>query len=256
MPETHEPTNSFSVSSCLGVIMPVFNEVANVDSVLARILAQPGTAQVVVVDDHSDDATWFHLTAWPARDSRVRILRHQSNRGKGAAIRTALEAVSAPVVVIHDADLEYDPADHERMLQPILHGDSDVVYGSRFMNQGRVTAGYHRLVNWSLTTLANLATGLRLTDLHTCLKMFPTPLLKSVPLEQERFGFCPEITAKLARVPGLRLVEVPVSYHRRKRSEGKKIGIADGLRTIYCIFKYCRGPPIAVGWASNWKLTD
>ncbi len=240
--KSQSSSSEAALASCLAVLVPVFNENANVNLILERILEQSSVKEVIVVDDHSEDGTWGILRSWPERDCRVRVLRHNMNRGKGVALRTALCVVRAPFVVIQDADLEYDPQDYERMLEPIRTGRADVVYGSRFLVRTRVTTLSHRFINWSLTMLMNWFTGLRLTDVHTCLKLFPTSLLRVIPLEEQRFGFCPEITAKISKIPGLRVVEVPVSYHPRHHSSGKKIGIADGLRAIYCIIKYSIQP--------------
>lgn len=232
------PANVASCANCLSVIVPAFNEVANIETVLKRVLAQPSVAEVVVVDDQSCDGTWERLKDWPKREARLRLLRHKVNCGKGAAIRTALPYITAKWVVVQDADLEYDPADYGAMLEPILSGKADVVYGSRFLRGDRVTTPLHRVINGALTSFANLFTGLSLTDLHTCMKLFPASLLKAIPLEEGRFGFCPEITAKLAKIGGLRLVEVSIHYQPRTHREGKKIGLRDGLRALHCILKY------------------
>ena len=235
---------------CLAVLVPVFNESNYVSAMLEQVLNQPSVSEVIVVDDYSQDGTWDILKSWPARDNRVKVFRHETNRGKGAALRTALSIVQAPLVIIQDADLEYDPAEYERMLEPIRSGQADVVYGSRFMAGVRVTTFAHRMINWGLTVLMNLCTGLRLTDVHTCLKLFPTSLLRSLPLEEQRFGFCPEITAKISKIPGLQLIEVPISYNPRQHAAGKKIGLVDGVRALYCIFIYSMRKIPTVNWKS------
>jgi glycosyltransferase involved in cell wall biosynthesis len=226
----------------LSVIVPVFNEKQHLPIVIKRVLEQPIVAQVIIVDDCSQDKPEDILRCIVAQDSRVHLLRHVNNLGKGAAIRTGLSVVTQAYVIIQDADLEYDPADYARMLKPILDCRADVVYGSRFLNGRSVTTRIHRSINGGLTLFANVLTGLNLTDVHTCLKLFPTALLRAIPLRETRFGFCPEVTAKLSRIRGIRLIEVPVSYHPRQRVDGKKIGLKDGIRAIYCILRYTFWP--------------
>jgi glycosyltransferase involved in cell wall biosynthesis len=223
---------------CLAVVVPVNNEEKTLDAILGRILAQPSVAQVVVVDDCSTDSTWERLQPWPAQDGRVQVLHHDHNQGKGAAIRTGLRLVTAPVVIVQDADLEYDPADYAPMLDRIRKGEAEVVYGSRFASaQKSPNPLWHTLGNRLLTLIGNLATGFRLTDGATCYKMFRREVLAKIDLEEDRFGFCPEVTAKVAKL-GVRLVEIPISYHGRSISEGKKIRLYDGLDALRCIIKY------------------
>lgn len=229
-------------SGILGVLMPCYNEAPTLDTVLQRITAHPVVAEVIAVDDGSTDATWAILQRWAKQDPRVQVLRHGKNRGKGAAIRTALAAASAPVVVIQDADLEYDPADWPRLLQPILEGRAAVVYGSRFAAGARpCTPLWHRWQNWALTRAANHITGLRLTDVATCYKVFRREILLRFPLREERFGFCAEVTAKLAR-SGIPILEVPIQYRHRSRAEGKKLRWRDGWEALRCLWKYSRSP--------------
>jgi glycosyltransferase involved in cell wall biosynthesis len=227
-----------ATEKCLGVIMPVFNERQTVDRILARVLAQPSVAELVVVDDGSTDGTWECLVPWPDRDGRVKLCRHSRNAGKGAAIRTGCGVIQAPLIVIQDADLEYDPADYPALLQPLLDMQADVVYGSRFALGCRtVTHTWHRLGNQALTFVSNLATNLWLTDEATCYKMFRRELLSRFRLEEDDFGFCPEFTAKIARLR-VPVCEVPISYRARTRTEGKKIRWTDGSKAIWYIFKH------------------
>ena len=223
----------------LGVIMPVFNEVATLDAILERVLAQACVAEVLAVDDASTDGSWPCLQTWPSRDHRVRLARHERNRGKGAAIRTALAQLTAPLVLIQDADLEYDPADYPRLLAPILEGRADVVYGSRFLSGANANPFWHTWGNRWLTWAANRLTGLRLTDEATCYKLMGRERWVGLGLVEEGFGFCPEVTAKVAR-RGLRVVEVPVSYHGRGTAAGKKIRWRDGWWALRCLYRYSR----------------
>jgi glycosyltransferase involved in cell wall biosynthesis len=241
-------TTSFSMAlgstACLGVIVPVYNEARWLDAILERVLARPEVAQVVAVDDGSSDDSWAKLVAWQARDRRVAAIQHPANRGKGAAIRTALEHLGTPLALIQDADLEYDPADYPRLLAPIERGEADVVYGSRFargINHGNPM--WHTAGNRLLTLACNWLTGLRLTDEATCYKLFKRELLLQLNLEENGFGFCPEVTgriSKLTRAGTAKLVEVPVTYRGRTRAEGKKIRFRDGLTALYCLWKYSR----------------
>ena len=206
--------------------------------------------EIVLVDDGSSDGTRDQLTAFarehggdaPPRAGAIgcRVVFHERNRGKGAAVRTGFAAARGDVVVVQDADLEYDPGDHPRLIEPILRGEADVVYGTRFA-RGTGRQGYWKnyLANKFLTGLSNLTTGLKLSDMETCYKMFRRSVLGRVALEQNRFGFEPEVTAKLARLD-LRFAELPIAYRGRSHEEGKKIGWRDGLKAIWCIIKYGR----------------
>jgi glycosyltransferase involved in cell wall biosynthesis len=244
----HTPKRAITSSDAgilapLGVIFPVYNEGCWLDTMLGRLLRRPEVAQVAAVDDGSTDDSWDKLQAWRDRDSRLLLFRHLENRGKGAAIRTALEHLRTPLVLIQDADLEYDPADYPKLLGPILRGEADVVYGSRFAAGANGNPSWHTLGNRLLTFACNRLTGLRLTDEATCYKLFKRELLAGMNLQEERFGFCPEVTAKvsrLVRAGKARLVEVPVAYHGRSRADGKKIRLRDGLAALYCLWKYSR----------------
>ncbi len=220
----------------LTVVVPVFNEKDTVREILRRVRASPVDKEIVVVDDGSTDGTRELLAAETGDD--LRVILHEQNRGKGAALHTGFAAARGDVVIVQDADLEYDPAEFPTLLAPILDGRADAVFGSRFLSgPHRVLYFRHRLGNGLLTFLSNLATNLNLTDMETCYKAVRRPLLQALPLVEKRFGFEPEVTAKLART-GARIYEVPCSYSGRTYEEGKKIGWKDGVRALWCIWKY------------------
>ena len=222
----------------LSVVIPVYNEAATVEGIVAQVLAEPTEKEVIVVDDGSTDGTAEKLAALAADDD-VQLLRHESNRGKGAALRTGIEAAAGEVVLVQDADLEYDPADYSKLLKPILDGKADVVYGSRFAGgeSHRVLYYWHSVGNRIITMLSNMLTNLNLTDMEVCYKAFRRDVLSRITLREDRFGFEPEITAKVAHL-GCRIYEVGVSYAGRTYEEGKKVGWRDGLRAIWCVIKY------------------
>jgi SAM-dependent methyltransferase len=217
--------------------MPCYNELGTIKAVLERVLESPYTSEVVIVDDCSTDGTREILEGLD--DSRVRVLYQPVNQGKGAALRRGFKAATAPYVIVQDADLEYDPADYASVLQPLLDGQADVVYGSRFHSSRphRVLYYWHSLGNRFLTTLSNMFTNLNLSDMETCYKAFRREVLQAFEIEEDRFGFEPEITAKLAGA-GFRIYEVGISYAGRTYAEGKKIGWRDGVRAFYCIVRY------------------
>ncbi len=222
----------------LSVVVPAFNEAETIDELLSQVLASPVVAEIIVVDDGSTDGTRERLRALEGREPRIRVVLHEKNRGKGAAVRTGFAEARSEIVVIQDADLEYDPSEYPVLLQPILEGNADAVFGSRFLSgSSRVLYYKHRLGNGFLTFLSNLATDLNLTDMETCYKAVRRDLLQSLDLTQERFGIEPELTAKLSRA-GARVYEVPISYRGRTYAEGKKIGWRDGVQAIWCIWKY------------------
>ena len=227
------------IEPCLSVVMPVFNEGATVREMINNVLAQKLVQQLVIVDDCSTDNTWEALQAAAGTDGRISLLRHQVNQGKGAALRTGFTGVTAPYVIIQDADLEYDPAEYYRVIAPMLKNLADVVFGSRFIGseEHRVLYYWHSLGNRFLTTFSNMATNLNLTDMETCYKAFRREVIQKVKIEECRFGFEPEITAKIARMR-VRVYEVPISYRGRTYMEGKKIGWRDGVRAFWCILKY------------------
>ena len=225
---------------CLGVIVPVFNEGDTIASVVQTVLEQPHVMEVVVVDDGSSDGTWEALQPLPKADARVRIFRHEKNLGKGAALRTGFAKATAPALIVQDADLEYDPQEYPTMIRPIITGRADVVFGSRFQGAGahRVLYFWHSVGNTFLTLLSNMCTNVNLTDMETGYKAFRREIIQQITIQEDRFGFEPEITAKVSKIKGIRIYEVPISYYGRTYAEGKKIGWRDGFSAIRCILKY------------------
>jgi len=216
--------------------MPVYNEVATLAQIIQRVQAVPLDKEILVVDDFSTDGTRELLAKLTSPG--VRVFLHERNRGKGAAIRTALPQATGDIIIIQDADLEYDPAEYPKLIAPIAAGAADVVYGSRFLGQGRGTAGRaHYAANRALTWVSNLFTGLHLTDMETCYKALRTDVAQRLDLVADRFEIEPEITAKAARL-GARFREVPISYAGRSRAEGKKIGLGDGLKALATIVRF------------------
>lgn len=220
------------------IVIPVFNEADTIKALLARVAAVPVDKEIIVVDDFSTDGTRDVLATLDGSPG-VRILFHEKNRGKGAALRTGFASATGDVVLIQDADLEYDPDEYPRLLQPFLDGKADVVYGSRFSGGEchRVLYFWHYLGNRVLTLLSNVFTNLNLTDMETCYKVFKREIIQGLTLEEDRFGFEPEVTAKIAGL-NCRIYEVGISYSGRTYEEGKKIGWKDGVRAIWCILKY------------------
>lgn len=233
----------------LSVVVPVFNEENTLTEILNRVVVAPLPSaidglELVAVDDCSSDGTWAALENWqpPVREDgkgvQVKRLQHQRNRGKGAALRTGFSGSTGDVLLIQDADLEYDPADYPTLLEPIVNGLADVVYGSRFLGgPHRVLFFWHYLGNNFLTLLSNMFTDLNLTDMETCYKVFTREVLERITLCSDRFGFEPEFTAKVSRL-GVCIYEVPISYHGRTYAEGKKIGWKDGVAAIWSILKF------------------
>ena len=234
-----EIKSNADIEPCLSVVMPVYNEAATVADVIKVVLSQRPVQQLVIVDDASTDGTWDKLQTATNGDSRVTLVRHEKNQGKGAALRTGFTKAAAPIVMIQDADLEYDPTEYHRLLAPILADKADVVFGSRFLGAGahRVLYYWHSVGNHLLTTFSNMATNLNLTDMEACYKVFRRDLIQNIRIEEDRFGFEPEIVAKVARL-NVRIYEVAISYYGRTYAEGKKIGWRDGFRALWCIVKY------------------
>ncbi|NLF58834.1 MAG: glycosyltransferase family 2 protein [Candidatus Hydrogenedens sp.] len=225
----------------LSIVMPVYNEAATIRQIvdLVRSVDVGMDKELLLVDDCSRDGTREVLQEMAAALPEVKALYHEVNRGKGAALRTGFAAATGEIVLIQDADLEYDPHEYPRLLAPILEGHADVVYGSRFLGGGahRVVFYWHYLGNKLLTTLSNMTTNLNLTDMEVCYKVFKREIIQGIPLQEDRFGFEVEITAKVARRK-CRIYEVPISYYGRDYAEGKKIGWKDGFSALRCIVRY------------------
>jgi glycosyltransferase involved in cell wall biosynthesis len=228
------------IEPCISVIMPVYNESVTVAKIVELVLAQSQVGQLVIVDDGSKDGTWEQLEPLAQSDSRIKLIRQEVNQGKGAALRTGIAHATSEIVIIQDADLEYDPQEYSRLIAPILSGKADVVFGSRFCSGAdprRVLYYWHSVGNNLLTICSNMATNLNLTDMETCYKAFRREVIQKVRVKENRFGFEPEITAKIARTKA-RIFEVGISYSGRTYAEGKKIGWRDGFRALWCIWKY------------------
>jgi glycosyltransferase involved in cell wall biosynthesis len=224
----------------LTVVIPVYNEVKTVREIVERVLAvEPVEKEIVMVDDFSTDGTRDVLKQIESEHGNVRVFFHERNFGKGRALRTGFEQARGDYVIVQDADLEYDPADYEQLLRPLDRGVADAVFGSRFLStqERRVLYFWHSIGNRLLTLLSNMATDLNLSDMETCYKVFRRELIQALPLEEDRFGFEPEVTAKIAKARA-RVYEVGISYYGRTYEEGKKIGMKDGFRALWCIAKF------------------
>ena len=230
----------------LSVLVPVFNEEKTVEAILNKLndleLIHDIEKEIIVVNDCSRDNTKQKIKNFMIQHPNLELqyLKHEVNQGKGAALHTGIKHATGDYLIVQDADLEYDPAEFNLLIQPVVDGYADVVYGSRFMGgrPHRILFFWHSIGNKFLTFLSNMFTNLNLTDMETCYKMFKTDMIQSLTLYEKRFGFEPEVTAKIARIPKVRIYEVGISYYGRTYEEGKKINWRDGVRAIYCIVKY------------------
>ncbi|MDN3657493.1 glycosyltransferase family 2 protein [Ferruginibacter paludis] len=230
----------------LSIVIPAYNEGKTIHLILDKVksvnLIHNITKEIIIVNDCSTDETEQSITQYIAGnpDLNIQYFKHEINKGKGAALHTGISKATGEYLIIQDADLEYDPQEYNDLLKPVVNGYADIVYGSRFMggNAHRVLFFWHTIGNKFLTTLANMFGNLNLTDMETCYKLFRTDIIQSIPLKEKRFGFEPEVTAKMARIKGIRIYEVGISYYGRTFLEGKKIGWKDGFRALWCISKY------------------
>jgi len=230
----------------LSVVMPVYNERATLREIIGRVLAVPIDLELVCVDDGSHDGSREILAELQGLHPQLCVLSQPKNMGKGAALRRGINEAKGDFVIIQDADLEYDPHEYPQLLEPLIQGKADVVYGSRFLGGGprRVLYFWHSVGNWILTLVSNCLTNINLSDMETCYKAFHREVIQSIPIEEDRFGFEPEITVKVAR-RNLRIYEVGIGYWGRTYEEGKKIGWKDGVRALYCLIKYSIKEPRA-----------
>lgn len=223
----------------LSVVIPVYNERATLRMVIEKVLSLPLDTELLCVDDGSSDGSREILVGLHNEHPQIRVLLQPRNMGKGAALRRGIQEATGDYVIIQDADLEYDPSEYPFLLEPLIQGKADVVYGSRFLSSRphRVLYFWHSVGNWILTVLSNMLTNINLSDMETCYKVFRREIIQSIPIEEERFGFEPEITVKVAK-RRLRIYEVGISYWGRTYEEGKKIGWKDGIRALWCLLKY------------------
>jgi glycosyltransferase involved in cell wall biosynthesis len=240
----------------LSVVMPVYNERVTLRTVIERVLAVPLETELICVDDGSRDGSREILIALQEKYPQIRAILQPKNQGKGAALRRGIQEATGDYVLIQDADLEYDPVDYPALLEPLIQGKADVVYGSRFLGSGphRVLYFWHSVANWGLTLLSNALTNINLSDMETCYKVFRREVIQSIPIEEDRFGFEPEITVKIAK-RHLRIFEVGIGYWGRTYEEGKKISWKDGVRALWCLLKYATKEPVVAVRVSPERMT-
>ena len=239
MAEMFGPKDARMTAPQLSIVMPCYNERATIEEIVRRVLATPFTKELLIVDDGSTDGTRERLSELAGSHPENRVLLQDKNAGKGAALHRGFAEARGDIVLIQDADLEYDPTDYRALLDPILSGRADVVYGSRFMSgPRRVLFYWHSVANWGLTTMSNMVSGLNLTDMESCYKVFRREIIQSLHLVEKRFGFEPEVTIKLAQIEGIRIYEVPITYNGRTYEEGKKIGAKDAVRAVYVVARH------------------
>ena len=241
----------------LSVVMPVYNEHATLREVVAKVFAVPMEIELICVDDGSRDGSREILSELQSQYPHIRVVLQPHNMGKGAALRRGIQEATGDFVIIQDADLEYDPAEYPQMLEPLIQGKADVVFGSRFLGGAphRVLYFWHSVGNRALTLLSNCLTNINLSDMETCYKVFRREIIQSIPIEENRFGFEPEITVKVAR-RHLRIYEVGISYWGRTYEEGKKIGWKDGVRALWCLLKYSLKESRAYGVSPQVSVPD
>jgi len=230
-------------SRVISIVVPCYNESKTLETIISRVLVADVSGlerEIIIVDDGSQDDSVNIAKALAERSPNIRVLEHRINRGKGAALRTGFQAAIGDIILVQDADLEYSPSDYPRLLAPILDDRADVVYGSRFRSgsEMRVLFFWHNVGNSLLTLMSNMMTNLNLTDMETCYKLFRPGVIRQLTLKEKRFGFEPEVTCKIARIPNIRIYEVGIAYYGRTYREGKKINWKDGFRAIFCILKY------------------